>query len=200
MTTQLDPDLLDSLGQRIDGDTARWWTRDLSGSYPWFRARALMWFIGSSYGSAVVARDFDDEFYLVDTPAGRVKLADSMAASFGNRPWDYQGAEKFCASLIDLLRDPRYRVATPAWFQRQRVVLDSWLMGSEKNPAALERLCSEPELRLHADGWTMTFNAVDYNGGVAAWQAEGSFDPFRIASLSSQPRRAAGTFSYPEEL
>jgi hypothetical protein len=159
-----------------------------------------MWFIGSSYGSAVVARDFDDSFYLVDTPTGRLKLSDSMSVTFGGRPWDYGGPEKFCANLIDLLRDPRYRVTTPAWLARQRVVLNSWLMGSEKDPAALQRLCIDPQLRLHDAAWTMTFNAIDYDGGVAAWQAEGSLDPFRIASLSSQPRRAAGTFSYPEEL
>lgn len=79
--------------------------------------------------------------------------------------------------------------------------LSSWLRGTEKDEAAIKKLCRDPEFIFKGNNWKVTFNMFRPGGSVSQFILSGRHDPQananEILSMSVTTIRPPGTFSYP---
>lgn len=192
--------LRQAVGTAVDPKVDEWWIRDLSKSYSWLRGGETYWVIGGEFGSAVIFQTPDEEYHCLSCPEGWPIISDQLRAAFGSKPWLELGTEVLAQLIAELTRDPRVRLASPEFLERQQPVLDTWLMGDESDPAALADLCTPPDFAEQGDRWELRFNVLDHEGAAERWTVSGLSAPFQIDNVEVNELRPKGTFSYPDEL
>ena len=87
-------------------------------------------------------------------------------------------------------------IATPDFFKSQHDGLGAWLMGRQRDPAELERLCSGIRTSLNKNQWTLEFNVLSGAGGVDIVRASGTPAPLTLTNISVGVLKSQGEFGY----
>lgn len=197
---ELPEELRSVAGQLLNSDAAHWWVRDVSKSFGSFDVEALYWIIDSEDKSIVVALRHDGSFASLAGAKALPLVSELIRKTFGAEPWLSIGAETLGKTIMAWYSDPRSYLTTPAFFEKQRAVLMSWLTGREKDPRVLQQVCREPILTSVGERWTLDFNAINRRGGIENWVARGTGNPFTITDVNVSVIKEDGSFNFPDEL
>ncbi len=201
MPTSIPDGLKRAVADQISPPENEWWIRDLTESYPWLRNAKIYWIIDSKSNSGIVLKDASGSYECLNCPGSESRIGDVIAANLGEVPSETLSVTKLAQLLMEWYQDPRGYVATPEFLDDQEAVLDSWLMGSEKDHKVLRASCVSPAYTTMEDsGWVLIFNAINRHGGVEEWTVRGKSERFEIKSIKIRMLKDNGTFYYPEEL
>jgi hypothetical protein len=186
--------------KRLSNDAAHWWIRDVTNSYGKLDAELLYWIIDGNDNSIIVVLDRNKNAFALTGREGLGIASDLLGKAYGGEPWQIVGVANFAKTIMAWHSDPRSHVTTPAFFNKQKPVLQSWLSGREKDARALQQVCREPFFTHDSGRWTLDFNAINRRGGIERWIVHGESGNFRITEVSVSTVRTDGTFYFPEEL
>lgn len=185
---------------QLSPNTDRWWVRNASKRYSKFDMAAIYWIVDEGDRSITIAVDGHEQAMALTGREGLAVVSNLLDKAYGARPWESLGVSKFAETIMALYSDPRSHVTTPAFFEKQRPVLQSWLTGREKEPGALQQVCVEPAFNFDNINWALEFNAINRRGGIERWAVKGRSPDFKITGVAISTVKEDGTFYFPEEM
>ncbi|MEX2138954.1 MAG: hypothetical protein WD894_06805 [Pirellulales bacterium] len=204
MTKIVPDEVIKLAAQHLKSPESEWWVRELTKSFKWLKDEELYWVFDTDSDKSVMAlRESGGDYKCLNCQGGLPIIGQVISERLGKVPSDKFSVSDLAQLLMQWHQDPRGYIATPEFFKKKQDqdALDSWLMGTEKDPAVLRSMCVSPTYTNDdAGNWKLTFNALNQRGGVDQWLVNGKIDKFEIKSVKIMMLKPKGTFYYPDEL
>jgi hypothetical protein len=166
--------------------------------YQWLTVGKLYWVMGPAEPARLVAVPGEGQSPVLLT-GDLAALKRFLALQFDGRLPGVEALNRVARLIKDAIVGKGGSIATPDFFKSQHDGLGAWLMGRQRDPAELERLCSGIRASLNKNQWTLEFNVLSGAGGVDVVRASGTPAPLTLTNISVGVLKSRGEFSYPPE-
>ena len=191
------------IGEEFKSPEDRWWVRDITSGYPWLVNARILWLLDSgSNNSVVIYLGQSGKAVILNQENGFDKIYSLLETHFSDILHDDVKRIAMLNVVKDWVIEPRGHIGSTEFWMKEKPVLDSWLLGDNKESAVFKKYCADPNFFFDQmnDSWTISYFVFNPEGGVNLVKVFGTDKPFRINKISVEIVKEAGSFYFPDEL